>query len=43
MLHQKQDMKVIFIRDLDRNVIEFDEYPDDHPGTRLISDEHHHE
>ena len=38
-----KDMKAIFIRDPDRNVIEFDEYSGDHPETRLIVDEHHHE
>ncbi len=30
-----KDMKAIFIRDPDRNVIEFDEYPGDDPAARL--------
>ncbi len=32
-----KDMHSLFIRDPDRNVIEFDEYPGDNPGSRLIS------
>ncbi|MBL4686287.1 MAG: VOC family protein [Nannocystaceae bacterium] len=28
------DLNAVFIRDPDRNVIEFDEYPNDQPGTR---------
>ncbi len=32
-----KDMKAIFIRDPDRNVIEFDEYPGDDPASRLAS------
>ncbi|PCJ68851.1 MAG: glyoxalase [Rhodobiaceae bacterium] len=32
-----KDMSAVFIRDPDRNVIEFDEYPGDHPASRLIS------
>ena len=31
------DMRAIFIRDPDRNVIEFDEYPGDDPASRLIA------
>ena len=30
-----KDMNAIFIRDPDRNVIEFDEYPGDDPASRL--------
>lgn len=32
-----RDMKAVFIRDPDRNVIEFDEYPGDDPSSRLMS------
>jgi len=32
-----KDMNSIFIRDPDRNVIEFDEYPGDDPASRLMS------
>lgn len=32
-----KDMNAIFIRDPDRNVIEFDEYPGDDPESRLMS------
>lgn len=32
-----KDMNAIFIRDPDRNVIEFDEYPGDDPASRLMS------
>ena len=32
-----KDMSAIFIRDPDRNVIEFDDYPGDDPASRLIS------
>ena len=32
-----KDMKSIFVRDPDRNVIEFDECPGDDPASRLIS------
>ena len=28
------DLRAIFVRDPDRNVIEFDEYPGEEPGTR---------
>ena len=31
-----KDMNSIFVRDPDRNVIEFDEYPGDDPASRLI-------
>ena len=31
-----KDMRSIFVRDPDRNVIEFDEYPGDDPASRLI-------
>ena len=31
-----KDMSAIFIRDPDKNVIEFDEYPGDDPASRLI-------
>ena len=30
-------MDAIFIRDPDRNVIEFDDYPGEDPGSRLIT------
>ena len=33
-----KDMKSLFIRDPDRNVIEFDEYPGEHPEPRLMDD-----
>ncbi|MCZ6722043.1 MAG: VOC family protein [Proteobacteria bacterium] len=32
-----KDMNAIFIRDPDRNVIEFDDYPGDDPASRLVS------
>ena len=32
-----KDMNSIFIRDPDRNVIEFDEYPGDDPASRLMT------
>ena len=32
-----KDMNSVFVRDPDRNVIEFDEYPGDNPASRLIS------
>ena len=32
-----KDMNSVFVRDPDRNVIEFDEYPGDDPASRLIS------
>jgi lactoylglutathione lyase len=32
-----KDMNSLFIRDPDRNVIEFDEYPGDDPASRLMS------
>ena len=32
-----QDMRAIFVRDPDRNVIEFDEYPGDDPASRLAA------
>ena len=32
-----KDMNSLFVRDPDRNVIEFDEYPGDDPASRLIS------
>jgi len=32
-----KDMSAIFVRDPDRNVIEFDEYPGDNPASRLDS------
>jgi lactoylglutathione lyase len=32
-----KDMNSVFIRDPDRNVIEFDEYPGDDPASRLTS------
>lgn len=32
-----KDMKSIFIRDPDRNVIEFDEYPGDNPESRMTT------
>ena len=32
-----KDMKAIFVRDPDRNVIEFDEYPGGDPGSRLMT------
>lgn len=32
-----KDMNSIFVRDPDRNVIEFDEYPGDDPASRLMS------
>ena len=32
-----KDMSAIFIRDPDRNVIEFDEYPGHDPASRLIT------
>ncbi|MCL9782409.1 VOC family protein [Vibrio sp. S4M6] len=32
-----KDMDSLFIRDPDRNVIEFDEYPGDDPASRLLS------
>ncbi|MBL4762677.1 MAG: VOC family protein [Gammaproteobacteria bacterium] len=31
-----KDMNSLFVRDPDRNVIEFDEYPGDDPASRLI-------
>lgn len=31
-----KDMNSVFVRDPDRNVIEFDEYPGDDPASRLI-------
>jgi lactoylglutathione lyase len=31
-----KDMKALFVRDPDRNVIEFDEYPGDEPESRFI-------
>jgi len=34
-----KDMKAIFIRDPDRNVIEFDEYPGEHPESHLKSED----
>jgi len=34
-----KDMNAIFIRDPDRNVIEFDAYPGDDPASRLVSEE----
>ncbi len=33
-----KDMNALFVRDPDRNVIEFDEYPGDDPVSRFISD-----
>lgn len=32
-----KDMNAIFVRDPDRNVIEFDEYPGDDPASRLAA------
>ena len=32
-----KDMNSVFVRDPDRNVIEFDEYPGDDPASRLMS------
>jgi lactoylglutathione lyase len=32
-----KDMNAVFVRDPDRNVIEFDEYPGDDPASRLIA------
>ena len=32
-----RDMNAIFVRDPDHNVIEFDEYPGDDPGSRLTT------
>lgn len=32
-----KDMNALFIRDPDRNVIEFDEYPGEDPASRLMS------
>ena len=32
-----KDMNAVFIRDPDHNVIEFDEYPGDDPGSRLMT------
>lgn len=32
-----KDMKAIFVRDPDRNVVEFDEYPGDDPASRLAA------
>ncbi|MDE0097254.1 MAG: VOC family protein [Gammaproteobacteria bacterium] len=32
-----KDMNALFIRDPDRNVIEFDEYPGEDPASRLVS------
>ncbi|NKB61023.1 MAG: VOC family protein [Gammaproteobacteria bacterium] len=32
-----KDMSALFVRDPDRNVIEFDEYPGENPGSRLLS------
>ena len=32
-----KDMNAVFVRDPDRNVIEFDEYPGDDPASRLDS------
>jgi lactoylglutathione lyase len=32
-----KDMNSLFVRDPDRNVIEFDEYPGDDPASRMIS------
>lgn len=34
-----KDMNSLFIRDPDRNVIEFDEYPGANPASRLTSDD----
>lgn len=34
-----KDMSALFIRDPDRNVIEFDSYPGDDPASRLLSAE----
>lgn len=34
-----KDMKALFVRDPDRNVIEFDEYPGDDPESRFIADD----
>lgn len=31
-----KDMKSLFVRDPDRNVIEFDEYPGDDPASRFV-------
>ena len=33
-----KDMNSLFVRDPDRNVIEFDEYPGDDPASRLMPD-----
>jgi catechol 2,3-dioxygenase-like lactoylglutathione lyase family enzyme len=35
-----KDMKAVFIRDPDRNVIEFDEYAGEHPETRAFTHKH---
>lgn len=34
-----KDMNALFIRDPDRNVIEFDEYPEDDPASRRAADD----